>query len=527
MNIINDMLDDVSQARAVLHLDKASRETHYSREQFVSEVSAVARALTALEIGPGSTVMILAASGVPALVAICATMAVGATAVPVHPGSGDDVLKQIVASSKPALVFIAKHEQQLFIERQGNHCKHFILLSGIGAVSVLHGSAPVYFDVVAEKNLSAKPFRPICCPPNSLALIIHSSGSQGIPKGIQYSHARLRRFFCYHNFLYAQFMASSESPESYPPLLCTLPLSHLAGLAIAMMSLMTRRPIVMLDQFIPQQYFAIAQREQADMLMLIPAMYGKLIQEARLQGGALPCLRFCLTVGEACPVALAEQVESVLGGKLVVGYGMSECQSGLGYSREELSSARVRQDSCGRHLYGELRLMDEMGKEDPYDGELWVKNASVEACYTDDDMNTSRFSSGWYKTGDRFHRCKEGYFYHRGRIDDMFVHNGKNIYPAEVEKIFRAYPGVLACCLAPVESHTGHKVPALLVQSTTRLDVEAMLSFYIEHGAPHTIPGLILHTETLPGLNNGKLNRQQCRQQLQAAYMEKQTTLVT
>ena len=527
MNIISDMLDGVAQARAVLHLDKDSRETHYSREHFVCEVSVMARALTALEIGPGSKVMILAASGVPALVAICASIAIGAVAVPVHPDSGEDVLKQILASSRPVLAFITQQEQQMFIERQGSHCKHFFLLRDIEDVSAVRSSADAYPAFVAERSTFVKPYYPVCCNPDSLALVIYSSGSQGVPKGIQYTHARLRRFFCYHNFLYAQFMTSSESPESYPPLLCTLPLSHLAGLAIVMMSLMIRRPVVMLDQFLPQQYFTIASRERADLLMLIPAMYSKLIQEARQQGSALPGLKFCLTVGEACPTALFEEVESVLGGKLVVGYGMSECQSGLGYSREDLVRGRVRQGSCGRHLYGELRLMNEAGKEDPHNGEMWVRNSSVDACYTDEAMNDSRFLSGWYKTGDYFHRCKDGYFYHQGRIDDMFVHNGKNIYPAEVEKIFKAYPGVFACCLSPVETHAGHKVPALLVQSATSLDVEAMLAFYIERGAPHAIPALIIQSEALPGLNNGKLDRRQCKQKLQAAYLEKQATLVT
>lgn len=519
MNITTDLLHGLPVEKSILHLDAYNRELQYSQARFEEEVDRLKQWLAGKEVLPGDNIMILASQGIPALVAIVATMAAGAAAVPVHPDSGVEVLAQIVSSVKPRCCFIDRLPGDAFLSELDPGCTLVSLCEGREDLSDASREIPSYTFVMAGITPASSP-EPLICEPESTALIVHSSGSQGVPKGIIYTHARLKAFLHYHNFLYAQYSGHSDAFIPGSPLLCTLPLSHLAGLAISLMAIMLRRTVVLLDKFIPHQYLHIVQREQPNMLMLLPGMYLKLLRDATCRDQSYPFLDFCLTVAEDCPPDLPERVEEIMGALVVVGYGMSECQSGLGYSHQELHDGSVRPGSCGRYLYGEVCLVDGDGdgNEQTDQGELWVRNASVQPCYTRQALNEAKFFNGWYRTGDLFYRDPDGYFYHRGRVDDMFVHNGKNIYPEEVENIVIRFDGVEGCCLAPIRDVHGCTVPALLVESHNPPDRSALLAYYLQQGASHAIPNFILHTRALPTLSNGKLDRIRCREMLQSAF---------
>lgn len=517
MNITTDILHGLPANRSILHLDVYNREVQYSQARFETEVCRLMQWLAEEDVQPGNRVMILASQGVPALVAITATMAVGATAVPVHPESGDEVLAQVTSSMQPRCCFADRPPTESFLSRLDQGCPLVVMFEGREKHSGMTRQVCYYNEIVAGDLAASSSLAPVICEPGTEALIVHSSGSQGVPKGIIYTHARLKSFLHYHNFLYAQYSGSSDSFRPATPLLCSLPMSHLAGLAIAIMAIMLRRTIVLLDQFIPHQYLDIVQREKPNMLMLIPGMYLEVLQEAADRDESYPFLDFCLTVAEDCPTDLPDRVQKVMGALVVVGYGMSECQSGLGFSHQDLRDSSVRPGSCGRHLYGEVCLVDDKGNEQHDQGELWVRNASVKSCYTRHALNEEKFFNGWYRTGDRFYRDPDGYFYHRGRVDHMFVHNGKNIYPEEVENIINRFEGVEGCCLAPIWDSQHRRVPALVVQSSIPPDRKALLAFYLSQGSSHAIPNFMLHTRGLPRLSNGKLDRLRCREMLQGA----------
>lgn len=132
--------------------------------------------------------------------------------------------------------------------------------------------------------------------------------------------------------------------------------------------------------------------------------------------------------------------------------------------------------------YGNVRLVDEEEHECVSEGELWVSNESVEPCYLDDAMNLTRFHEGWLKTGDYFYRDEDGYFYWKGRIDDMFVCRGNNIYPVEIEKILLTHPAVEEAVMTAISETDGTISPAVLVKACEPVTADELISLLLRKG---------------------------------------------
>ena len=123
-----------------------------------------------------------------------------------------------------------------------------------------------------------------------------------------------------------------------------------------------------------------------------------------------------------------------------------------------IDGRRVPHGSCGVVWpEGEVKLVDADGEESPSHGELWVRNPGVTPGYCNlPEVNRERLKDGWLKTGDVFSRDDAGFFYFRGRTDDMFNSGGENIYPLEVENMLLQHPAVAEASVVPVRaSHQG------------------------------------------------------------------------
>jgi acyl-CoA synthetase (AMP-forming)/AMP-acid ligase II len=178
----------------------------------------------------------------------------------------------------------------------------------------------------------------------------------------------------------------------------------------------------------------------------------------------------------------------------------------------------VKRGSCGRQLFGEVSLRDSEGREHPGSGELWVRNATVHPCYLDATLNEEKFRDGWFRTGDLFCRDSDGDFFHRGRVDDMFICNGRNIYPLEIELLLMRHAAVEAACAAPVSLGSNGQAPAVMIVPRAPIDPAAIQDFAMKHGASHAVPQLVLMTDQLPLIGPGKLDRVRVRHLLQQAY---------
>jgi acyl-CoA synthetase (AMP-forming)/AMP-acid ligase II len=210
--------------------------------------------------------------------------------------------------------------------------------------------------------------------------------------------------------------------------------------------------------------------------------------------------------------------EQAFNAKFLCAYGMTECLPGFAHHRSDIETGTAPLGSCGKLLFEEVKLVDQNGETGNY-GELLLRNPTVTRCYLDDGLNDSKIQSdGWLKTGDLFFRNDDGYFFHRGRVDEMFSVNGRNIYPAEIESALVKHPSIEKAFAAPVTDNEGSSLPAVIVQTQSNMTDAEIVAFFIQKGASHALPKVILTVKRLPELSVGKTDRRACKAMLQAKF---------
>jgi acyl-coenzyme A synthetase/AMP-(fatty) acid ligase len=254
------------------------------------------------------------------------------------------------------------------------------------------------------------------------------------------------------------------------------------------------------------------------MIMLVPSMYLAILKEEYLREIDFSFLKYCISLGEPCHPSLATNIHVSMHGKVVSAYGLSECIPGIAYSREDLEANHIKPGSTGKHLFGDIKLVNELGEEDPAVGELVVRNATVHDCYLDEQLNRKKIVDGWFHTGDVFHRDEDGFFFSQARKDNMFMHNGKNIYPVEVEKMLLAHPSIHAACMVPVKDREEKTYPAVLIQTKADLTAKQVIAYALKHCATHTVPKVVAFTDALPAMGLGKVDRRQVTKMLQGEF---------
>ncbi len=493
------------------HVQSASLRTTRAFTDVLRNVASARSQLQRLGVRSGDRVLILCSSRIEAVESILAVFNLGAVAMPLSPLFGMTNIVRVIRDLCPKCCLFEDVPQREVIEAL-EECGCAMI-----ALRKLEGSRPSWHSYDNLVSSAAAGIDYPQYPDEHPALIIHGSGSSGELKTVVMSHGALLRFFEYHEFVWSQYSDAADSLSCTSPMVTGLPLSHLAGLGLCLQGLLSGRRTYLLNQFTPALYLQLVEETRCANLMLVPSLYRSLLKEPYLQRMDKSAVRFCVTGGEACPPELIEQIERVFGVPLVCVYSMTECQSGIGHSRGDLFARRVKRGSCGRQLFGELKLCDPQGVEQPDAGELWVRNSTVRNCYFQSSLNASRIRQGWFRTGDLFYRDEEGDFFHRGRADDMFVCNGKNIYPLEIELLLLSHPQVESACAAPVSRAGKGVLPAALIvpKGSTAISATQIQEFFMSVGPTHAVPQVVKFVDAMPLLGPGKLDRRRAAQLLQ------------
>jgi acyl-CoA synthetase (AMP-forming)/AMP-acid ligase II len=168
----------------------------------------------------------------------------------------------------------------------------------------------------------------------------------------------------------------------------------------------------------------------------------------------------------------------------------------------------------------DVRLVASSGNADADEGELWVRGPNLTPGYLNrPDLNAQRFQNGWLKTGDLFYRNADGYYFFRGRTDDMFFCGGENIYPLEVENILMRHPDVSNAAVVALDDAVKGQIPAALVtlKSGKNVTADELRAFYLRNGPAFSHPRIIRIVEQLPLSGAGKIDRPAVRNALLAS----------
>ena len=232
--------------------------------------------------------------------------------------------------------------------------------------------------------------------------------------------------------------------------------------------------------------------------------------------------------GSTCPEQVMRKVHSLMHMKeVVIGYGQTEC-SPINNVTETDSPLEKQVTTVGRALaHTEVKIIDELGdvQKVGLPGEVCSRGAGIMRCYWNDEEKTKATidQDGWLHSGDLGVMDEDGFVAIVGRIKDMIIRGGENIYPREIEEVLYTYPGIQDAAIFGISDEKyGEEVCAWIQpKDDAVLDENAIRDFLKDKLAYFKVPKHIRFVEEYPMTVTGKLQKFKMREQMQELLSEK------
>ena len=346
-----------------------------------------------------------------------------------------------------------------------------------------------------------EPLEPGDAGGNDVAMLAYTSGTTGRPKGVPLTHANLLSSI--------RAVMWAWRWETDDVLVHALPFSHQHGLGGVHATLLAGSRAVVHGRFDPAKLCAAIETEKATVLFAVPAMYEKLAAWEGVEEANCSTLRLPIAGSSALSPALAHKVSSLLGKEVLERYGSTE--SGLSVSNPYDGPRRF--GTVGLPLPGtELSIVDGEGRgvEPGNDGEVVLRGPQVFSGYWNlpEATEESFRPGGWFRTGDVGRIDPEsGYLTITGRLKEMIISGGLNVYPREVELVLEDHPAVEGAAVAGIPSDRwGEEVVAFVVPAEgEEVDEEELSAHAREHLSAYKCPKRFFAVRELPRNEVGKV----------------------
>jgi fatty-acyl-CoA synthase len=343
---------------------------------------------------------------------------------------------------------------------------------------------------------------------NDAINIQFTSGTTGLPKGATLTHRNIL------NNGYFVGLAQRLTPEDR--ICAPVPLYHCFGMVMASLAGVTHGSAVVLPApaFDPEATLEAIEKERCTALYGVPTMFIAQLGAASIDGRDLTSLRTGTMAGSPCPVEVMKQVIDKLHMKdVTIAYGMTET-SPVSFQTGPDDPIERRVSTIGRvqpHL--EVKIVDEDGATTPRGvaGEVCTRGYSVMLGYWDDPEKTAEAidADGWMHTGDLGTIDAEGYGNIVGRIKDMVIRGGENIYPREIEEFLYGHPKVADVTVVGVpDQKMGEELCAWIrLAPGERADEEEVRAFCRGQIAHYKIPRYVRFVDEFPMTVTGKIQK--------------------
>ncbi|WP_034386591.1 class I adenylate-forming enzyme family protein [Comamonas composti] len=453
--------------------------------------------LRALDVRAGDRVLVVAENCPEHAALILACSRVGAWSCGVNARMAAGEIDGFAAKADARIVYFTSAESQ----SAAAHARRF------GAVdSVLDGMqhSPVRSQARAETGALQ----------GEVAALIFTSGTTGTPKGVMVGHDALAHF--------ARVSAASRSLGPGDRSYAFVPMTHIFGLGTVLLaSLHAGAELVVRPQFDPADLLQALAEHRISQLQGPPALFARLLahmQQQGLQRPPAPALRYLYTGAGPLDLALKQRVEAAFGQTLHHGYGLSEYAGSVHLTRESEQRADT---SAGYQVEGaEVKVVDaatgrSLGCGER--GELWLRGRGLMKGYFRDPEATAAVmrEGGWYASGDLGELQADGALFVVGRLKEMIIRSGFNVYPAEVELALNQLPGVQRSAVVGRPGQDGNEeiIAFVELQPGASLDLAAARSHLREQLAPYKLPSHIQALDELPMSTNGKLLKRVLQEQ--------------
>lgn len=348
--------------------------------------------------------------------------------------------------------------------------------------------------------------------------LLYTSGTTGFPKGVMLTH-----FNIINN---GDTIGSSMKFTAEDKLLIVVPFFHCFGLTLAIMACLTHASsMVPIDTYHPLKVMKALESEQCTAFHGVPTMFIAMLEHSEFRNFKFN-LRTGIMAGSPCPIKVMEQVISEMGMKdVVIVFGQTEASPGCTMTTTD-DSIEHRVNTVGRAFEGvECKIIDcetgkTLGAEQP--GEFCARGYNImKGYYKMPEATTQAIDKdGWLHSGDLCTVDKDGYYKVVGRIKDMIIRGGENIYPKELEEFMYTHPKVSDVQVVGVPSKRyGEEVMAcIILKPNAEMTVEDVQEYFRKNMARHKIPKYVRFMEAFPVTASGKIQKFKLREEAIEIY---------
>jgi long-chain acyl-CoA synthetase len=342
------------------------------------------------------------------------------------------------------------------------------------------------------------------------AVILHTSGTTGKPKGAELTHGGLG-----HNA--GLFVDSLLNIGPDDVVMGCLPLFHAMGLTAGLnTAVLAGAMLTMMPRFDPRRALQIIERDAVTIFEGVPTMYSALLSVAtEATPQATRTLRICASGGASLPVQVLTDFEKTFGCMILEGYGLSETSPVASFNHPDKPR---KAGSIGTPVQGvQMRVVDEHGDEVAQGeaGEIQIRGHNVMKGYWNLPEATAAAISpdGWFSTGDIGRIDEDGYYYIVDRKKELIIRGGYNIYPREIEEVLYEHPAVAeAAVIAVPHESLGEEVGAAVVlKQHATAEPDQLRDFVKARVAAYKYPRLVWFVDELPKGPTGKVLRRQVK----------------
>ncbi len=490
----------------------------WTYRQFNHEVDLFARGLIAGGIAKGDRIGIWAPNCAEWTIVQYAAAKIGAILVNVNPSYRTHEFSYAVNQSGLRMLVAAEtfktSDYRAMIEEtapQNPGLARVIYLGTDDWSDVVAAGEKVDADVVNERMLTLLPGDPIN--------IQYTSGTTGYPKGATLSHRNILN----NGFMVTELMGFSDQDRLCIP----VPFYHCFGMVMANLGCTSHGATMVIPApgFDPEITLQAIAEERCTAVYGVPTMFIAMQHSPSFADHDLSSLRTGCMAGSICPVEVMKRcLNDMHMAEVCIAYGMTETSPVSTQTRVDDDLER-RTSSIGRvHPHVEIKIVDPVTGEtvergEP--GEFCTRGYSVMLGYWDDPEKTAEAidTDGWMHTGDLAEMREDGYCNIVGRIKDLVIRGGENVYPREIEEFLYAHPDIedVQVIGVPDEKY-GEELCAWikLRDGAERLDADAVRAFATGKLAHYKIPRYVMLVDEFPMTVTGKIRKVQMREETAA-----------
>ena len=459
-----------------------------------NQVDILASALISLGVKPGDIVSAYLPNCIEYVLVVLSVARAGAIFSPINPRYKSVEISEILQQSKPNIIFTN-------VELANNINEVLSGWTDKKPITIKIDGQDADGTISLEKLFTVDKIKIPACSENQFFSLMFTSGTTGKPKGALATH-KARMIWVMN----AAIQYELNSQDIY---LGTMPQVHSAGLTFTLMHLYVGATVRIMPHFDAEEFIKIVEAEGITSSLTVPTILTMLVEQLEKNKHDLTAtkLKRVVTCGSPLPMNTKMRVLDKISRQLFDYYGSTESNS-MSVLRPE--DQLRKPESVGQAFRGvKLKVMNIHNVECSAGevGEVWCINPSVMTEYLSQPKETMEaFTNRWYHTGDYGFLDEEGYLHLAGRLNDVIISGGVNIYPAEIEQVLMSHPNILDAAVVGVDDPKwGQAVKAYLVtRGHVKIEISEIQDFCEKQIAAFKKPRYVEFRNLLPKNAGGK-----------------------